>query len=242
MSGGAAYLHEFSASLCAEMEKENDSDVGDSGGVQDPENDDLLKRQSPSVPQREDGNSDSVEPEGGQQVQCFTSLEEFKAAVKHLKRVYVTELDLESDLEHRYIGGWVIAQCSSDLSQEGYIEVIVNDHSQSQSQSKNVTCYISDSLSRLIPSLTVGYQLFLSRVKVQNAISEYSQDHLQCVVAEGTRPRLWLVHKDLKEQVVRRLGKRRPKRPRCRDARKAGRLAGCAAVNSGEDVNQDEER
>ena len=229
---------------CAEMEKENDSDVGDSGGVQGPESDDLLKRQSPSVPQREDGNLDSDEPEGGQQVQCFTSLEKFKAAVNHLKRVYVTELDLESDLEHGYIGGWVIAQCSSDLSQEGYIEVIVNDHSKSKghSQSKNVTCYISDPLSRLIPFLTVGYQLFLSRVKVQNVISEYSQDHLQCVVAEGTRPRLWLVHKDLKEQVG-RLGKRRPKkRPRHKDARKAGRLARCAALNSGEIGNQDKER
>ena len=216
------------------MESENDSDVGDSGGVQGLESDDSLKMQSPSVPQR---NSNSDEPEEGQ-VRCFTSLEEFKAAV-HRKRVYVTELDLGSDLEHGYIGGWVIAHCSSDLSQQGYIEVLVNDHS----HPKNVTCYISEPLSKLIPSLMVGYQLFLSRVRVQNVYSEYSQDHLQCVVAEGTRPRLWLVHKDLKELVVRRLGKKRQKkRPRQKDARKAERLVRHAALSSGEVVNQGKKR
>ena len=220
------------------MESENDSDVGDSGGVQGLESDDSLKMQSPSVPQREESNSDSDEPEEGRQVKCFTSLEEFKAAV-HRKRVYVTELDLESDLEHGYIGGWVIAHCSSDLSQQGYIEVLVNDHS----QTKNVTCYISEPLSKQIPSLTVGYQLFLSRVRIQNVYSEYSQDHLQCVVAEGTKPRLWLVHKDLKEQVVRRLGKKRQKkRPRQKDARKAERLVPHEAVSSGEVVNQGKKR
>ena len=45
------------------MESENNSDVGDSGGVQGLESDDSLNMQSPSVPQREESNLDSDEPE-----------------------------------------------------------------------------------------------------------------------------------------------------------------------------------
>ena len=148
--------------------------------------------------------------ESEEQVQCFVSKEEFELAVKHLRRVPTSELDLETDLEQGYIGGRVIAQCFGEFSQqsqEGYVEILVNDHSQPE----NITCYISDSLSEMLPSMNSGYLFFLSHVKVKNMHTDqmFSQDHAQCVVAEGTRARMWVIHKDVKRKHIIKWGEKR---------------------------------
>lgn len=182
------------------MDDESDIEMDVSGGKQDSESDESLKMHKEDA--ETESTSNAVESE--EQVQCFVSVEEFGSAVKHLRRVPISELDLESDLEQGYVGGHVIAQCFGDLSQQGHLELVVSD----RSQAKNVTCYISGPLSEMLPALNHGYLLFLSRVEVKSMHSEFSQDHSECVVAEGTRPRVWVVHKDVKRKHIVKWGQK----------------------------------
>lgn len=146
---------------------------------------------------QDEENVEAPPLEMARQLLAFTSEEEMKPYVRHLKRIPLAELTSESDLENGYIGGELRAQSLMGLTQ-GHIELIVTDKSLSL-LNKSVTCYVQGDITHLFPQMIGDYRVYFNRVQVDEMCIEWSQDFEMCIRV-GDDARVFVVHPDARLQ------------------------------------------
>ena len=129
-----------------------------------------------------------------------------------LKRLMLTELEQQSDLDPKCCGGQIISYFSLSYSQSHDLSVFIHDESTIQaSQAKQLMVTISKELAEGM-NLRSDAKLFVHNALVKDDPQSVSQDHAKCLLVCGSEARIWIVHNDIHDTMFslthRRVGKR----------------------------------
>ena len=137
------------------------------------------------------------------QVMGFVSEQELSKYAHNmgLKRLMLTELEQQSDLDSKYCGGQIISYFSSSYSQGNDLSVFIHDESTTQaSQAKHLMVTISEELAEGM-SLRSDAKLFVHNALVKDDPQSVSQDHGKCLLVCGSEDRVWIVHKAIHDTM-----------------------------------------
>ena len=134
------------------------------------------------------------------QVMYFSSVSELSeyAETLNVKRIMLSDLQDQSDLESCYVGGNVISQLDFSSSQSDFTNIFIQDESTSENSSnfKNLLVEIDMDIVRAykIPPLIKNHKIFVHKANLTDDVVELSQDIGKRIVVSGTEARVWVVH------------------------------------------------
>ena len=143
---------------------------------------------------------DSLQP--GLQIKGFLSQQELAkyARTLGLKRVMLADLQQQSDLENRYVGGQVMGHYSLSFSQGHDLAIFIQDKTTTHgSQPKHLKVTICNELAENMPTLREDAKLFLYKAVVKEDSRDFSQDHGKCLLVESPDAQVWIVHRDVQK-------------------------------------------
>lgn len=176
-------------------------------GSEEPSDSDARK----AVARQEEAETSSPASQSKETVQLLRPDEQIKGFVsqqelmKHaramgIKRVMLADLQQQSDLDNKFVGGQVMGHYSLSYSQGHELSIFIQDESTTQgSQHKHLRVTICEELAEYIPVLRDDAKLFLYKALVKDDSHDFSQDHGKCLNVDKPDAQIWIVHRDVRK-------------------------------------------